>query len=67
MDSQMFPMSEEERETTLESMRKELSEICIEIEEHLEAKKAYIKQLNDKLKPLKDRKKKILSNMRRLT
>lgn len=67
MDNSIFPMSKEEKETTLETMRKELSDICMEIDERMEAKKAYNRQLKDQLKPLKDRKKQLLDYMRSLS
>lgn len=52
-------------ETDMDEMRKELGEIDIEIDDKDEAKKAYMQQLRDELKPLKERKKELLSDIKR--
>lgn len=52
-------------EVDMDEMRKELGEIDIEIDDKDEAKKAYMQQLRDELKPLKERKKELLSDIKR--
>ncbi len=52
-------------DTGMDEMRKELGEIDIEINDKDEAKKAYMQQLRDELKPLKERKKELLSDIKR--
>ena len=52
-------------DTGMDEMRKDLGEIDIEINDKDEAKKAYMQQLRDELKPLKERKKELLSDIKR--
>lgn len=52
-------------EEDMSEMRKELGDIDIEIYEKDEAKKAYMQQLRDELKPLKTRKKELLGDIKR--
>lgn len=52
-------------DTDMDEMRKELGEIDIGINDKDEAKKAYMQQLRDELKPLKERKKELLSDIKR--
>lgn len=52
-------------DSDMDEMRKELGEIDIEIDDKDEAKKAYMQQLRDELKPLKERKKELLSDIKR--
>lgn len=52
-------------EDDMDGMRKELGEIDIAIDDKDEAKKAYMDQLRDELKPLKERKKELLSDIKR--
>lgn len=52
-------------EDAMSEMRKELGDIDIEIYEKDEAKKAYMQQLRDELKPLKTRKKELLGDIKR--
>lgn len=46
-------------------MRKELGELDIHIDEMDEARKAYIQQIKDELKPIKQRKKELIGDIRR--
>lgn len=52
-------------EEDMSEMRKELGDIDIDIYEKDEAKKAYIQQYRDELKPLKVRKKELLGDIKR--
>lgn len=64
-DTEVVTYTSDFSEEDMSDMRKELGNIDIAIDEKDEAKKAYIQQLRDELKPLKTRKKELLGDIRR--